>query len=127
MQQSDFMDLLILERKRYGKLNEIVDLTHQLAEAVNRQDQVSVRLLMAMRQEPILRLKEIHSCEEQGKPHFPVRVVELLCGEPAQDQEEKQLADQVAMNRRLSQKLLLLDEQVNRKMGGKKSYYSSNK
>ncbi|MEI3361551.1 MAG: hypothetical protein V8R75_02680 [Oscillospiraceae bacterium] len=53
MQQNDLMDLLMLEKKIYNSLNEVQDLTRQLAEALDRQDQVSVRMLLTMRQEPI--------------------------------------------------------------------------
>ena len=53
MQQNDLMDLLMLEKKIYNSLNEVQDLTRQLAEALDRQDQVSVRMLLTLRQEPI--------------------------------------------------------------------------
>ena len=45
-----------VERKMYTCLTEIAELTDQLSDAVNRQDQVSVRMFLSMRQEEIDRM-----------------------------------------------------------------------
>ena len=53
-----WMDLTVLERKKYNSLSEVLDLTRQLGESLDRNDQVAVRMIIAMRQDPLLRLEE---------------------------------------------------------------------
>ena len=57
MTKSDWMDLTVLERKKYNCLSEVLDLSQQLGEAMDRNDDVSVRMLVAMRQDPLLQLQ----------------------------------------------------------------------
>lgn len=59
MTKSDWMDLTVLERKKYNCLSEVLDLSQQLGEAMDRNDDVSVRMLVAMRQDPLLQLQEL--------------------------------------------------------------------
>ena len=51
MTKSDWMDLTVLERKKYNCLSEVLGLSQQLGEAMDRNDDVSVRMLVAMRQD----------------------------------------------------------------------------
>ncbi len=60
MTGAEWMDLTVLERKKYNDLSEALDLTGQIGEALDRSDQVSVRMLVAMRQDPIRHLEEIN-------------------------------------------------------------------
>ena len=79
MTKSDWLDLTVLERRKYNLLSEVMDLSQQLGEALDRNDDVSVRLLVSMRQDPILRLEEIKAAigskrnsmppEEIGRAH----------------------------------------------------------
>ena len=59
MTKGDWLDLTVLERKKYNQLSEVMDLSQQMAEALDRNDQVSVRMLLFMRQDPILQLEEL--------------------------------------------------------------------
>ena len=65
-------ELLALQRKVLRKLNEALGITRELAEAVEREDQVSVRLLLSSRQMPLLELQELDAamdlkrCELSG-------------------------------------------------------------
>ncbi|MEG1684066.1 MAG: hypothetical protein RR295_09550 [Oscillospiraceae bacterium] len=125
MQANILMDFLVLEKKLYGKLTEVTELTRQLAEAVDRQDPVSVRLLISMRQEPIYSLQEIQANLELSQIGLAdaARIGALLEGEDAATEEEQPLADQVATNRHLLERLLTLDRQVSLKLGGEDSAY----
>ena len=58
--------LRMSERKAYMKLGEVYDLTQQLAQAVDRRDEVSTKMLLGMRQEPLLELQEIEETVRQG-------------------------------------------------------------
>ena len=59
MAENGLMELTALERRKYNYLSEVLDLSQQLGEALDHNDQVSVRMQVAMRQEPILRLQEL--------------------------------------------------------------------
>ena len=66
------LDLAVLERKKFNYLNETLDLTRQLGEALDRGDQESVRMVVAMRQEPILHLEEVDRvAKERRKSLMP--------------------------------------------------------
>lgn len=128
MQEHDHKDIFILEKKMYHQLTEVMDITKQLAEAVDRQDQVSVRILLAMRQAPIFKLKELQSHLELKRYDLDGTDVQqydaLLAGADLSDTLEQPLVAQVATNRRLHQKLIELDRHVNQKLGGEHSYYA---
>ena len=44
-------------RRIYTALTELLELTNELSEAIQRQDQVSVQLFLSMRQEPLEQLR----------------------------------------------------------------------
>ena len=127
MQQNDLMDLLMLEKKIYNSLNEVQDLTRQLAEALDRQDQVSVRMLLTMRQEPIDVIQDVQGrlLERQialgGEDAARLRAL-LQGGAPAGPAEQP-LAEQIATNRRLLEKVVEQDRRLSQRLGGKASYY----
>ena len=56
--------LLVLERNIFRKLGEVIGITRELAEAVDREDQVSVRLLLTGRHRPLLELQELNAALE---------------------------------------------------------------
>jgi len=56
MRQEDITAALVQLKRMGSLLDDILDLTRQLAEAADREDQVTVRMLLAMRREPIEQL-----------------------------------------------------------------------
>ena len=52
------LELLVQLRKRYTALGEALDLTQQMADALDRDDRISFSLLLSMRQDVVLRLQE---------------------------------------------------------------------
>lgn len=115
--------------KRTGTLlNELQDLTRQLAEALDRNDQVSTEMLIAMRQEPIEKLEGVkRALEDQVRDSADkdaaLRLAILLDGGEAEDGSEKLLADQVAANGRRLKQVLELDRILNKKIAREKSIY----
>ena len=99
----------------------------QLAEAIERGDQVTIRILLSMRREPLESLRRIRrALEEQRDALAPAQarqLAELLNRAAAAGKEEERLAEQVAVNGRLLRQLVELDRILNRKLGGKKSLY----
>lgn len=127
MKQQDLQELLELEKKFYTKLSEAVDLTQELDEAVDRQDQVTISLVLSMRQKPLLEMQEIQSyidlkrldLDQAELPAFD----RLVGGGQAQDQDEEAVALQIQKNRRILSSLAQADRQVNQKVCGEESCY----
>ena len=114
------------ERKMYSALTEVMELTEELTDAVQRQDQVSVRLFLSMRQEPINQLRDHKAllqrqCKELPAPQGE-QLRRILSGETqgeipgAQDLEKL-----VRQNKSLLDRVIRADEKVNRRVSGDKS------
>lgn len=128
MTKSDWLDLTVLERKKYNLLSEVMDLSRQLGEAMDRNDDVSVRLTLAMRQEPILQLEEVKRSVERKRetmaPEELERVNALNSGGEPRDADEAVYEKQAGSVRRLLERVLELDQRLNRRMAGKDSFYA---
>lgn len=127
MSGAEWLDLTVLDRKKYNYLTETLDLTRQLAEALDRNDQVSVRMLIAMRQDPIRQLQEVENSFQSRRRSLAEedqeRVGNLLSGEEPQGSEERVFLEQVQKTRRLLKRVLELDRTVSLRMAGENSYY----
>lgn len=127
MTGNEWMDLTVLERKKYNYLGEVMDLTEQMAQTLDRNDQVSVRMLLAMRQDPILHLEEVGrtgsarrgSLSEEDQE----RVSALLAGAEPHSNEERIFLDQVGKTRRLLERVMELDRRISIRLAGENSFY----
>ena len=127
MTGAQLLDAQVQEKRRYALLSELFDLTKQLAEAVDRNDEVTIQMLLSMREGPLAQMRQVEEnltrqrsslSEEDGR-----RLAELLSGAQAQRQEENALGGQVGTNRRLLGQLVELDKRVNKKVTREKSVY----
>ena len=125
MTGAQLLDAQVQEKRRYALLSELFDLTRQLAEAVDRSDEVTIQMLLSMREEPLAQMRQVEEnlirqraalAEEDGR-----RLEELLSGAPARRQEENALSEQVGANRRLLGQLVELDKRINKKVTREKS------
>lgn len=127
MESSALMNIHVQLKRIYTALNETYDLTRQLADAVDRNDQVTVQMLVAMRQEPVEKLRRGQQVLDQLKAALPPEaqgpMEELLKGTGTPAPEEAALANQAAINQRLLKQLVDLDRIVNRKVTREKSIY----
>ena len=109
-------------------LTETADLTKQLAQALERRDQVSSQMLLNMREAPIQSLREISEGIENYILSLPeesaIRGHELLTGSEAEDDREIPLCEEVARFRRLLYIAIDLDRAISLKVGGKASIYT---
>ena len=125
------MTEILMLVKRIGTLfNEVADLSGQLGEALDRRDEVAIKMVLAMRSEPIEKLtvadrslRELLMSLESGEESARIRAI--LNGDEgkAATEQEKLLAQQAARNIRAHQKLMELDEMLNRKITKDKSIY----
>ena len=128
MTKGDWMDLTVLERKKYNCLSEVMDLSRQLSEVLDRNDDVSVRITVAMRQDPLLRLQELKEAEaykrESLTPEERERVAALSRGAEPQGEEEAMYHSQAGSVRRLLERVIELDGRLNRRLAGENSFYA---
>ncbi len=122
-----WMDLTVLERKKYNSLSEVLDLTRQLGESLDRNDQVAVRMLIAMRQDPLLHLEEAERTAKDRRRSLTEeeqrRIRSLLKGAEPQSSEERTFLDQAGKTRRLLERVVELDRRVSLRMAGGQSFY----
>lgn len=127
MEASTLLDAHVQLKRIYAALSEALDLTRQLADAVDRDDQISTQMLIAMRQEPTDKLAGAHRVLEEQRRALPPgdadRLAALLRGEDALTEAEEPLAVQVGVNRRTLGQLVDLDRVVNKKLARDKSIY----
>lgn len=128
MWDESLVELLALESKILRKLNEAIGITRELAEAVDRDDQVSVRMLLSRRQAPLLELQELNAaldlkrCDLSGEDKAAFDRLVTQGGAPKIPAEED-VASQVALNRRVLEQLAKLDQRVSEKLCREKSVY----
>lgn len=115
------------KREQLGLLEEASDLTRQLADAIDRRDQVSVQLVLAMRDDPIRAMRALEDGIEDFLPTLPDedarRCDALLRGAAAETPEEEKLAVLVARFRSRLQSVVEMDEKLSVRLGGKRSFY----
>ncbi len=121
-------ELFLKERHLYVKLAEFEDITIQLAQAVDRRDEVSVQMLLNMREEPANQLQEINQYLHRRLLELPeddaIRGRELLEGSPQESPNEARLCAQISQNQRLLKRCLELDRRVSSRVDGKRSFYA---
>lgn len=127
MEAPALMDAHVQLKRIYTALNEALDLTRQLADAVDRDDQIAMQMLVSMRQEPADKLAGAHQALAQQQRDLPgadaARLAAILKGASAETEEEAPLVAQVGVNQRVLKQLVELDRTVNRKMAREKSIY----
>lgn len=127
MEASALLDAHVQLKRLYTSMNEAMDITRQLAEAVDRDDQVAIHMLVAMRQEPVDKMSQAKRTLELQRDALPegdrVHLEALLKGGPPENASEEAFVKQVGMNDRLLKQLADLDRVLNRKLTRDKSIY----
>lgn len=131
MDEKTVMDALVQMKRTGNLLNEMWDLTQQLGQSIDRSDQVSTQMLIAMREEPLTKLQEADQAIREQLEALPDRgaaaqLAAMLNGGPAADpaqQSQKMLCEQVASNKRRLKQVMDLDRVLNQRLGREKSAY----
>ncbi|MBQ6985778.1 MAG: hypothetical protein IJQ25_02185, partial [Oscillibacter sp.] len=109
------------------RLMEVADLTRQILLAAEHRDQISVTMLLSMREEPVKRLEEVEASCRELVANLPeadaIRAAELLNGAPPESPDEIQLYEQVGQYRRLLESTVEMDRRLSIRMGGERSFY----
>ena len=130
MTEKTVMDALVLMKRTGNLLNDLEDLTRQLAQSIDRNDQVSIQMLIAMREEPLAKLQTADRALREQLEALPDRaeagaLAALLNGEAAEPGERTQqmLQEQVADNRRRLNQIMTVDRVLNQRLGREQSAY----
>ena len=128
MKQEQLEEILVLTKRIGNLFHEVLDISAQLAEAVDRRDEVSMEMIIAMRSEPINKLKIAdRALREQlgslGEDSERIRAIMNGDESRAGAGMERLLAEQASMNIRSHRKIMELDEILNKKIGRDKSVY----
>ena len=120
-------DLFYRKKKQNLRLEEVLELSSQLAEAVERRDEVSVKMLLSMRRDPLAQMQEIENGILALLKELPEKEMlyftELLNGKEAQRREEAHLCGEIGKNRRMLQRAIELDRSISLRLDGKNSFY----
>lgn len=131
MTKNDWLELTVLERKKYNCLLEVEDVTRQLAGALDRNDQVSAQMLVALRQDPLLQLEEVDLGEKQRMAALPeedqARIRTLLREQAARYDGEGTFLEQAGKTRKLLERVIELDQRISLRLAGDHSFYSKKK
>ena len=122
---------LAIQRKVYASLSETAELTDELSQAVNRQDSVSVRMFLSMRQEEIDRLLGYKATLRRQCAQLPPGDRDLLhrllageAGTAPSSPSGQALERQSKSNRALLERICRADQAVSRRFGGPNSFYA---
>lgn len=126
-----FTGILLNLQKQYNKVNELQDVTKQMAECLQRNDLYSFRLLMKMRTEIMLELDEIDFARENILHSLPEKDAEMVKSVMTQEVQEATLisSDLQRMNdiykkiKRNLQTTVQFDKAINLKIGREHSFY----
>ncbi len=120
------LDALVQAKRMAGLLNEVLDYSQQLGDALNRNDEVSMRLVLSMREEPIAKLKVADRALRRQRDAMPEgeekeRFISLLNGKPSSDPQENMLATRMEANQKLLERVVEIEKVLNRKIAREKS------
>lgn len=123
MEQQRLMDVLVQAKRLGNALHEVMDVTRQLAEAIDRNDDVSIRMVMAMRQEPIAAAAQaddrLHTLAAEAPEDERGQLASLLNGDEdavPQSDLERALSERMAANRKALSEVRAVDRILNQKL-----------
>lgn len=124
MTEKTVMDALVQMKRTGNLLNELEDLTQQIGQAIDRNDQVSLQMLIAMREEPLGKLQAADQALREQLEALPDRdeaadLAIMLNGGPPADpavRPQQMLCEQVAANNRRLKQIMELDQRLNSRL-----------
>ena len=140
MNEELLLEILKQYRKQYNHVNEICRITRDLETALQRNDTVSVQLLLGMRGEEMAEAdgcrKNIRILSENVQEEDRERMERLLCAEPEVIRMEEgltrqessflnQISDMHQKIQGILKAVVEVDKVLSKKLAGEKSYYVS--
>lgn len=129
----DMTKVMVLFQRRYNSIREVSRLTEELADALSRNDEISVTMVLEMRADELGRFDDCtgelwRMCEHAGCETVQ-KMRRLITADPAEtageSPEEKKIYEIRRKTQAVIDQLRVADERLNRKVAGKKSYYGN--
>lgn len=129
----DMRQILILFQRRYNAIREVSRLTEELADALSRNDEVSVTMLLGMRAEEMAGFDDCtgeiwQMCRHKSQETMQ-KIRQLVTSDPSENAGESPEEKKIYEIRRKTQAVIdqvrIVDERLNRKVTGEKSYYKA--
>lgn len=124
MNEKIVMDALVQMKRTGNLLNELWDLTQQLGQSIDRNDQVSTQMVVNMREDPLGKLQATdrairEQLEALSQEDAAVLAAMLNGGPPADPAQRPQqmLCEQVASNHRRLNQITGLDRVLSQRLG----------
>ena len=128
----DLERIMLLLQKRLNGMQEMKRLTGELLESASRNDQVSLGLILQMRADEMeaageqIWLMAEQGPEEAGQVRWLMSQEFLRTGEP-KGFEERKILEIRSKTASLLKEVREADQRLNQHIGGRRSYYASNK
>lgn len=129
----DMRQILILFQRRYNAIREVSRLTEELADALSRNDEVSVTMLLGMRAEEMAGFDDCtgeiwQMCRHKSQETVQ-KIRQLVTSDPSENAgegpEEKKIYEIRRKTQAVIDQVRIVDERLNRKVTGEKSYYKA--
>lgn len=125
--------IMILFQRRYNFIREVKRLTDELAEALARNDQVSATMILEMRADELTRFDdctgEIWRMCEHSSQETVQKIRQLITSElskvSGESLQEKKIYEIRRKTQAVIEQVRTIDERLNRKVTGEKSYYKA--
>lgn len=127
----DMTKVMILLQRRRNVIWEVSRLTGELEQAMGRNDEVSIAMILQMRAEEMAKIDECMNeiwqmAETSQEAQKKLRL--LILSEPkegaGETPEEKKIYEIRRNTQHLLDELRVVDERLNRKVAGEKSFYA---
>lgn len=127
-----FSRAMATEKAMYRALTDLEELTGELAQAANRNDRVSLRMYLSLRQEPLEQLAQHKAALDRqcaSLPEADGRMLRELLNQPSPPAcpGSEELVRQVARTRALWERVVRADRQISLKLTGSSSFYNKEK
>ena len=128
----DLREVMILLQRKWNSIRELDRLTGEMEETFERNDGISAAMLLQLRQDEMLKIER---CMEdiwqlgEVSPTASAKLRELIASDlekaVGKTPEEKKIYEIRRKTQAVIDQLRILDERLNRRMAGEKSYYKT--
>lgn len=122
MTDKELLDYHILARKKYNLLKEVLDISKQMGACLDRNDQTSLRLLLASRQEPIETVEALEGEMEKYRkalgPKGELELKNVLKGEDVSGPQQEALRKQAIATGELLEEVISFDKRLSQRVNG---------
>lgn len=126
--------IMILLQRKYGAIQEILRLTKELEEIVNRNDGISAAMILQLRGDEMVKaeqcMEELWQMGESSKEAYDklqVLMTSDLDQAVGTTKEEKKIYEIRRRTRTVLDQVQAIDERLNRRLAGDKSFYKTGK